>query len=72
VSNMTTPTPEEPTGCTCGARPEDGRSRCRKCLARARWRRRQIARRVAARRRGITRRPPHDRPGAALVGVAWS
>jgi len=70
--NATNTPPEEPTGCACGALAEEGQTRCRKCLARSRWRRRQTARRMASKRRSITRRPPHDRPGAATVGVIWS
>lgn len=47
--------------CRCGALVEDDRqSRCHKCRARARWRRRKVLRtdmRRPAQRRGETRRP---------------
>ncbi|GGO30190.1 hypothetical protein GCM10010116_60490 [Microbispora rosea subsp. aerata] len=72
MTDTTTNPPEEVPGCECGARLEQGQTRCFKCIARNRWARRQTARRRAVRRRAITRRPPRGPLGAAALGVIWS
>ncbi|WP_055478086.1 hypothetical protein [Sphaerimonospora mesophila] len=72
MTNTTISPADEPAGCECGAAVEEGQARCRKCLARDRWGRRQAARRRADKRRAITRRPPRGPRGAAALGVIWS
>ncbi|MFI0425229.1 hypothetical protein [Spongiactinospora sp. 9N601] len=52
------PRPGESAACECGARLEEGRDRCRKCLAWDRWRRRQAARQRNLSRSRDDRRPP--------------
>ncbi len=61
----------EPT-CPCTARLEQGQTRCRKCLARERWIKKQAAKRNRGGRRGETRRPPRAPRGLAVAGVIWS
>ncbi|MEV4835912.1 hypothetical protein AB0K05_15405 [Nonomuraea sp. NPDC049486] len=58
--------------CECGARLEEGRTRCRKCLARERWIKRYAGKRRRGGRRGETRRPPREPRGLAEAGVIWS
>jgi hypothetical protein len=56
----------EPT-CQCAARLEQGQTRCRKCLARERWAKKQAAKRNRdGQRRSEARRPPR-----APRGLAW-
>jgi hypothetical protein len=43
--------------CECGAQLDEGQTRCRKCRARDRWRKRLQGKR---KRRGESRRPPRD------------
>ncbi|MFI6817238.1 hypothetical protein ACIBG7_32900 [Nonomuraea sp. NPDC050328] len=59
----------EPT-CECSAQLERGQARCRKCLARGRWLRKQTAKRHG--RRIKTRRPPRNPRGLTLRGVSWT
>ncbi|MET8008264.1 hypothetical protein [Nonomuraea glycinis] len=62
----------EPT-CPCSARLEQGQTRCRKCLARERWIKKQAAKRNRdGQRRSETRRPPRAPHGLAVAGVIWS
>jgi len=61
----------EPT-CQCAARLEQGQTRCRKCLARERWIKKQAAKRTRGGRRDETRRPPRAPRGLAVAGVIWS
>jgi len=61
----------EPT-CECSARLEVGQTRCRKCLARERWIKRQTAKRKNGRQRGETRRPPRTARGLVAAGVTWT
>jgi hypothetical protein len=72
MTNTTVSPPDETPGCECGALLEDAQPRCRKCLARDRWTRRQAARRRADKRRAALRRPPRGPLTAAAVGVIWS
>ncbi|WP_067186067.1 hypothetical protein [Microtetraspora niveoalba] len=72
MTNATINPPEETPGCDCGALLEQGQIRCRKCLARDRWTRRQTARRKENKRRAVTRRPPRGPIGFAQAGVIWS
>ncbi|MER7209851.1 hypothetical protein ABT340_22560 [Streptosporangium sp. NPDC000239] len=58
--------------CGCGAVLEEGRFICRKCRARERWVRRQVARRRTSQRRGQVRRPVNRPYGTAEAGVIWT
>ncbi|MBB4919106.1 hypothetical protein [Streptosporangium saharense] len=58
--------------CGCGAVLEEGRFICRKCRARERWVRRQVARRRTSQRRGQVRRPANRPYGTAEAGVIWT
>ncbi|MEU1731647.1 hypothetical protein [Streptosporangium sp. NPDC020145] len=60
---------DETPGCECGGALEEGQFVCRKCRARERWVRRQVARRRTNRRRGQVRRPANRPYGAAEAGV---
>ncbi|MEU7004504.1 hypothetical protein [Nonomuraea sp. NPDC046570] len=53
--------------CECGAPLNEGQARCRKCLARDRWLKKQ-----AGKRRGETRRPPRGPQSGGKAGVVWS
>ncbi|GAA5082371.1 hypothetical protein HNP84_003928 [Thermocatellispora tengchongensis] len=63
---------DETPSCACGAILARGQTRCRKCLARDRWLRKDAARRKARRRRRDSRRPPRDPRGIAQKGAARS
>ena len=64
---------DETPACECGAVLEEGQFACRKCRARNRWIRRQVARRrTANRRRGQVRRPANRPYGTAKAGVIWT
>ncbi|MGW4424999.1 hypothetical protein [Streptosporangium sp. NPDC004631] len=63
---------DETPACACGATLEEGRFACRKCRARDRWTRRQVARRRTNRRRGQVRRPANRPYGSAEAGVIWT
>ncbi|MFG1961482.1 hypothetical protein [Nonomuraea sp. NPDC049028] len=58
--------------CECGACPEEGQTRCRKCLARERWAKRRAGKRKNGRQRGETRRPPRTPRGLVAAGVTWT
>ncbi|MFG1696701.1 hypothetical protein WBK31_32235 [Nonomuraea sp. N2-4H] len=61
--------PGETPACECGNALTRGQNRCRKCLARARWARKERARNRRRNRRSETRRPPR---GPAQAGVVWA
>ncbi|MET8864047.1 hypothetical protein ABZW11_13930 [Nonomuraea sp. NPDC004580] len=60
--------PGETPACECGNALTHGQTRCRKCVARARWARKERARN-RRNRRSETRRPPR---GPAQAGVVWA
>ncbi len=72
MTNTTINPPEETPGCDCGALLDQGQTRCRKCLARNRWTRRQTAQRRENKRRSFARRPPRGPIGLAQAGLIWS
>lgn len=63
---------DETPACECGGALEEGQFACRKCRARERWVRRQVARRRTNRRRGQVRRPANRPYGTAEAGVIWT
>ncbi|SPL93921.1 unnamed protein product [[Actinomadura] parvosata subsp. kistnae] len=61
----------EPT-CECSAGLDEGQTRCRKCRARDRWIKKQVAKRREGMRRDETRRPPRGPRRIAMAGVTWT
>ncbi|MGW4469718.1 hypothetical protein ACWENQ_08600 [Nonomuraea sp. NPDC004354] len=55
--------------CECGAAPNEGQTRCLKCVARDRWAKKQAGKRS---RRRQTRRPPRGPRKSFKAGVVWS
>ncbi|MEU6743998.1 hypothetical protein [Streptosporangium sandarakinum] len=63
---------DETPACERGGALEEGRFVCRKCRARERWVRCQVARRRTNRRRGQVRHPANRPYGTAEAGVIWT
>ncbi|MEV1239467.1 hypothetical protein [Nonomuraea sp. NPDC049750] len=63
---------DEAPSCGCGNALTEGQMQCSKCLARARWTRKQRARNRRNQRRTETRRPPRGPRTVAAAGVSWT